>query len=169
MTSGTGQKNYYELLGLARNATKEQIKEAYREIARVYHPDSHFFDEIVPSAGPTSDEVQVFKQITEAYNTLSNEERRLEYDKILPKDLPSWDEEGKQTWHVDHRVSRAQSELRNKDTNEQPFTWGNFGKVEPTLKSAFDDESASSVRTVSEMISLKRGILAKLRWLFFGR
>ena len=66
-------RNYYDLLGVPRNASKEQIRDAYKELARIYHPDSHFYDEILTSLGgqaPTpAPEVDTCKLITEAYNT----------------------------------------------------------------------------------------------------
>ena len=86
----------YEILGLSSEATENEIKEAYREIARVYHPDSNFFDEILEAAGLVA-ETQVpggdmtkFKEITDAYNTLIDPEKRRLYDATLPKGLRDW-------------------------------------------------------------------------------
>lgn len=84
-------ETFYQLLGLDRSASSEQIKEAYREIARVYHPDSNFYDEIVPEAAPDPRVIERFQRITEAYNTLSNERRRKEYDLTLPLEAPNWE------------------------------------------------------------------------------
>lgn len=79
------KKNYYELLGLERDASSEQIKQAFKEIALVYHPDSNFFDEIVADAELPPEGNLLFKAITQAYNVLSNEEKRAAYDKTLTK------------------------------------------------------------------------------------
>ena len=85
-------KNYYELLGIERDATKEQIKQAYKSIALVYHPDSNFFSEIIDDK-PEGEENEVFKQLTAAYNTLIDSGKRVEYDASLPPILPGWDSE----------------------------------------------------------------------------
>ncbi|MPV49760.1 molecular chaperone DnaJ [Pseudactinotalea sp. HY160] len=61
--------DYYEILGVSREATTEEIKRAYRKLARQHHPDI---------AGPESEER--FKQITEAHEVLSNPEKRQMYD-----------------------------------------------------------------------------------------
>ncbi|MBR2525451.1 DnaJ domain-containing protein [bacterium] len=63
------QKNYYEILGVDSTATAEELKSAYRKLARKYHPDV---------AGNES--VEKFKEITEAYETLSDETKRKRYD-----------------------------------------------------------------------------------------
>jgi molecular chaperone DnaJ len=64
------KKNYYEVLGINKEATQEEIKKKYRELCKTHHPDK----------GGDEDE---FKLITEAYNTLSNEIKRQEYNDSL--------------------------------------------------------------------------------------
>src|SRR5213596_1625293 len=70
MTLMATATDYYALLGLPRNATEEQIRSAYRKLARQYHPD------VNKDAGSADK----FKQITEAYEVLSDAERRQRYD-----------------------------------------------------------------------------------------
>jgi curved DNA-binding protein len=65
------QKDYYEILGLNRDATEDEIKKAYRKLALRYHPDHH------PDDLESEDK---FKQIGEAYAVLSDPEKRDEYD-----------------------------------------------------------------------------------------
>ena len=64
------QTDFYALLGVSRSATDEQIRSAYRKLARQYHPD-------VNSA---SDAAERFKAITEAYEVLTDPQRRQRYD-----------------------------------------------------------------------------------------
>src|SRR6266513_652302 len=64
------QTDYYVLLGVSRQATDEQIRSAYRKLARQYHPD-------VNSAADASEQ---FKRITEAYEVLTDPQRRQRYD-----------------------------------------------------------------------------------------
>ena len=88
------EENYYKLLGISPDATTEQIRTVYREIARVYHPDSNFYDEIVPTK-VSQEQVDVFKIITAAYNTLTDAKQRAKYDaelKAAQTQLRGWEE-----------------------------------------------------------------------------
>ena len=61
-------KDFYELLGVPRNASKEDIKHAYRTLAHKFHPDKKGGD------------ANKFKEVNEAYSILSDEKKRAEYD-----------------------------------------------------------------------------------------
>lgn len=66
------QRDYYEILGVPRNASQEGIKSAFRQLARQYHPDV--------SDDPEAEEK--FKEINEAYGVLSDPEKRQRYDQF---------------------------------------------------------------------------------------
>src|SRR5215208_7603398 len=67
-------QDYYSLLGIARNATPEDIKRAYFEAAQKFHPDKN------TAAGET----ELFLGVQQAYEVLSNPKRRAQYDATLP-------------------------------------------------------------------------------------
>lgn len=67
------QKDYYDILGIRRGATEEEIEKAYRKLTRTYQFDSH------PSNNKTAE--SRFKEISEAYEILSNKEKREKYDR----------------------------------------------------------------------------------------
>ena len=91
--SSRESKNYYEILGVSYDATTEEIKEAYREVARVYHPDSRFYDEIVPDRAIAAEDERLFQRVTDAYTTLVNPDRRASYDRMLNALRAGWSEE----------------------------------------------------------------------------
>jgi len=64
-------KDYYQILGVERNASEDEIKKAYRKLALKYHPDRNPGDK-------TSEEK--FKEINEAYSCLSDSQKRANYD-----------------------------------------------------------------------------------------
>ncbi len=63
-------KDFYDVLGVPKNASKQQIKEAYRKLALQYHPDRN----------RSADAEEKFKGISEAYAVLSDDEKRRQYD-----------------------------------------------------------------------------------------
>lgn len=63
-------KDYYQILGVSRNASKEEIKKAYRKLAHKYHPDRKDGDEAK------------FKEVNEAYQALSDDQKRQQYDQF---------------------------------------------------------------------------------------
>lgn len=73
---GVKFKDYYEVLGVSRDATGKAIKDAYRKLARQYHPDL----QTVPAKKKTSEEK--FKEINEAYEVLGDPEKRKKYDRL---------------------------------------------------------------------------------------
>lgn len=68
-------QDYYEILGVERTADTAAIKKAYRKLALEWHPDRH-------SADGKGEAEKKFKQITEAYEVLSDEEKRRKYDRF---------------------------------------------------------------------------------------
>ncbi len=66
-------KDFYQVLGVRKDASKEDIKRAYRKLAQKHHPDAN--------KGDASAETR-FKEISEAHSILSNDEKRAEYDQL---------------------------------------------------------------------------------------
>ncbi|MGH2747385.1 MAG: DnaJ C-terminal domain-containing protein [Actinomycetota bacterium] len=67
------EKDYYKVLGVSRDASKEDVKRAYRKLAQKYHPDANKGDKAAEER---------FKEISEAHAVLSNGEKRREYDQM---------------------------------------------------------------------------------------
>lgn len=84
-------KDYYKILGVPRNASAEEIKRAYRRLARKYHPDIN----------KSSEAEQKFKEIQEAYEVLGDPEKKRIYDRMgqsafsgrsFGQDFSNWEE-----------------------------------------------------------------------------
>ena len=69
-----GFKDYFKILGISRNATDQEIKSAFRKLARQFHPDLHPYNEKAESE---------FKEINEAYEILSDRDKKKSYEEYL--------------------------------------------------------------------------------------
>src|SRR5262245_49156860 len=78
MPMAATKRDYYEVLGVGRDAPLEEIKKAYRQLALKYHPDRNPGDE---------DATKRFKEAAEAYEVLSDAEKRQRYDRYGPAGL----------------------------------------------------------------------------------
>lgn len=153
-------KNYYELLGVSRDASQADIAAAYKELARIFHPDSNYYSDII--ASPVSDEeCEVFKLITSAYDTLRNQETRSRYDQtLLSGTIPQW---GEDDWGKSKREEAPliYQAMTNGPRKFRSPTRG-FGSVRH--KASYPDLD-QQIRPVSEVIHLKRGLLGRI-WRF---
>ncbi|MDD2731757.1 MAG: molecular chaperone DnaJ [Candidatus Pacebacteria bacterium] len=106
-------KDYYEILGVSRNASSEEIKKAFHKLAHIHHPHK-------------GGDEKKFKEINEAYQVLSNKEKRAQYDRFgrvfdqgAPEQGPGFDSGGfNWSWN-----NWGNSE------NEQDFDFSNVGDI----------------------------------------
>ena len=66
------KRDYYEVLGLSKGASEDDIKKAYRKLAKKYHPDIN----------KAADAEEKFKEINEAYEVLSDPQKKATYDQF---------------------------------------------------------------------------------------
>src|SRR3954463_9448132 len=66
------KRDYYDVLGLTKSASKDEIRKAYRKLSKMYHPDLN----------KEADAVDKFKEVTEAYEVLSDETKKANYDQF---------------------------------------------------------------------------------------
>lgn len=69
----SAKRDYYEVLGVSKSATTDELKKAYRKLAMKYHPDKNPGD---------SEAEEKFKEAAEAYEVLSNDQKRAQYDRF---------------------------------------------------------------------------------------
>ena len=67
------KRDYYEVMGVPKNSTEDEIKKAYRKLAKKYHPDLNPGDK---------EAEQKFKEVNEAYEVLSDKDKRARYDQF---------------------------------------------------------------------------------------
>jgi curved DNA-binding protein len=90
-------KDYYKVMGVARDATEAQIKQAYRKLARKYHPD----------VSKEKDAEARFKDLGEAYEVLKNPEKRAAYDQLGSGPRPGEDFRPPPDWGAGYEFSGA--------------------------------------------------------------
>jgi len=73
MSASRTYKDYYSILGVSKNASQKEIKDAYRKLARKYHPDANKNDK---------ETEEKFKEISEAYEVLKDPKKRKQYDEM---------------------------------------------------------------------------------------
>lgn len=122
------REDYYNLLGVKRDATADEIRKAYRRLARKYHPDVN--------PGDKSAE-EKFKQISEAYDVLSDEKKRAIYDR--------------HGFYSENVREAAPNAGKGFDFN---FEWGPFGAGEasssgPSFRDIFSDLFGGTGRTTA--------------------
>ena len=97
--------DYYKILGIDKNASKDVIKKAYRKLARKYHPDLN----------PNDKEAELkFKQVNEANEVLSNDENRKKYDKYG------------ENWQHGEAYEEAQKQQRQSQQQRQYTDYSTF-------------------------------------------
>ncbi len=114
-------KDYYEILGVSRDASEKEIKQAYRRLARKYHPDLN--------PGDKSAEAK-FKEINQAYEVLSDPEKRKKYDQF-----------GEQ-WEYAEQFAKAggQSGVRwDFSQGDTIFQYSDLGSLDDILNRLFGD------------------------------
>src|SRR5205823_538186 len=101
-------RDYYETLGVPKTATEDEIRSAFRKLARKYHPD-------VAKDKKAAEEK--FKKINEAYEVLSDPEKRKKYDQLGArwKDYESY-----------QRAQASAAAAGTQGSTQQPFDWSDF-------------------------------------------
>lgn len=113
------QKDYYKILGIERNATQKQIKEAYRKLAFEYHPDRN---------NNSKSASERMKEINEAYSVLSDPYKRKQYDALYTQ-----------------FGSSGYERFRQKYTDEDIFRGSDINRIFDDLAKAFGFRSAKEI------------------------
>jgi curved DNA-binding protein len=121
-------KDYYKILGVERGASEEDIKKAYRKLARKYHPD-------VSKEGNAKEK---FQEVSEAYETLRDKEKRAAYDG-LGSFRPGQDFRPPPDWFDRFGAGRAE-DLHGVDLGEIFESMGIFGRAQRRSRRSFAGE-----------------------------
>ncbi|HYG55816.1 MAG TPA: DnaJ C-terminal domain-containing protein [Burkholderiales bacterium] len=111
-------KDYYKILGVDRKASEEEIKKAYRKLARKYHPD----------VSKEADAKERFQELSEAYETLRDKEKRAAYDSLGSGFRPGQDFRPPPDWFDRFAGGRA-DDLHGVDLGELFESMGIFGRA----------------------------------------
>ena len=112
-------KNYYETLGIKRDASADEIKKAYRKLARKYHPD----------ISKEADAETQMQAINVAYDTLSDQTKKAEYDQMLdhPQGFAGFGQNGQNNSGFDGSQFYRQSSGNDADFSGFEDLFGRFG------------------------------------------
>ena len=110
--------SYYDVLGVGRSASEKDVRQAYRRLARQYHPDVNPGDKAAE---------QKFKEVNEAYEVLSDQEKRKKYDRYGDN------------WKRSDQIEQERQE-RQRQPGGGPFVWDFGGGHGPDAGSPFFDD-----------------------------
>ena len=114
-------KNYYTILGISEDSTEQEIKCAFRKLARKWHPDI---------AGNSEDVVKKFKEINEAYEILSDKSKRADYDTVNRyynySSNTAKRENTEYTTNPDFKKTNKNTKKENNNNSGFNFNWEDF-------------------------------------------
>ena len=113
------KRDYYEVLGVPRTASTDEVKSAYRRLARQYHPDVNKGDRAVAE--------ERFKEVSEAYEVLADEEKRKRYDTVGFQGVAPDFGPGGFTWQNFTHVGDLEDLFGGSSFFQQLFEQGLFG------------------------------------------
>ena len=141
-------KDYYQTLGVAHDATAEDIKKAFRKLARKYHPD----------VSKEADADARMKDVNEAYAVLSDPEKRAAYDRLGQGSQPGQDFRPPPDWESDFRAAagRGYSQAEAADFSDffaELFGRGRAGAASPDFRARGQDQHAEVLLDLEDTFS----------------
>jgi len=123
-------KDYYKILGVPRSAGEDDIKKAYRKLARKYHPD----------VSKEADAKEKFQEVSEAYETLRDKEKRAAYDSLGSGFRPGQDFRPPPDWFDRFGGGGRAEDLHGVDLGDLFESMGIFGRAQRRSRRAFAGE-----------------------------
>jgi len=148
-------KNYYEILEVHESSSLEVIQRVYKLLAKKYHPD-------LQDESSKKEAEEKFKEIAEAYEILSNEEKRKAYDEELqasrtPKTPPS----SSQAAQV-HQKSEPQNNINHEAVN-QAYQQAQHRAYEDAMKKAYHDAYVNNLKRFGYKVKYKETFKQKFK------
>ena len=126
-------KDYYEILGVSQKASDDQIRDAYKKLAKAYHPDKHQGDDFF---------AEKFKSLQEAYAVLSDPESRKDYDTDLAAELKGQ----KKTEEPKKQAKKKTTQKNSNSTSSKARTVKDL----PSLIDIYFEQKIATVKTRKE-------------------